>query len=102
MSAPGRTIACSARYIEEGANGVVDGRRVAGSVNCASGVLPSCTLLSPVVVVQLESIPRPDGIYFLPVRNPEGGLFSNDFIFRTVPEPTSALLQEAALLTRGG
>ena len=96
LSAADRTMTFSARHIEEGANVVVDGRRVAGSVSCQNGALPLCSFLSP-VVVQLESIPGPDGIHFLQVQNPDG-LFSNDFIFHTVPEPKRAALGLAALL----
>ena len=97
LSAADRTMTFSARNIEEGANVVVDGRRVAGSVSCQNGALPLCSFVSP-VEVQLESIPGPDGIHFLQVQNPDG-LFSNDFIFHTVPEPGRAVLGLAALLT---
>jgi len=95
LSVEDRTLRLSGRHIEEGAHVIVDGRRVAGSVACENGDLPICSYLSP-LEVQLPSIPGPDGIHFLQIQNPDG-LFSNDFIFHTVPEPDGALLAGVTL-----
>jgi hypothetical protein len=74
------------RHIQPGANLYLDGRRVAGHVQCNGGTLPDCDQES--MVIRLASIPQPDDIHFLQVQNPQG-LFSNDFIVysnSTVPD----------------
>jgi YVTN family beta-propeller protein len=71
------TILVSGRHIREGANLYIDGRRVAGQVRCDAGTLPACQQDS--IEVSLAAVPRPAGMHFLQVQNPQG-LFSNDFI----------------------
>lgn len=95
LSADDKTMTMSGRHIETGAHVIVDGRRVAGSVRCQAGELPLCSFLAP-LEIELASIPGPDGMHFLQIQNPDG-LFSNDFIFHTVPEPDGTLLAVAVL-----
>ena len=68
------------RHIQEGAAVYVDGRRVAGDVQCITGDFPDCT--SDRIQVDLAELPQPEGVHFLQVQN-KHGLFSNDFIFHT-------------------
>jgi hypothetical protein len=72
------TMVISGRHVQKGGKLFVDGRRVAGTVSCKSGKLPSCETLE----VQLTSLPSPAGMHFLQIQNP-AGLFSNDFIIHT-------------------
>jgi hypothetical protein len=65
------------RHVGDGANIIVDGRKVAGTVSCEIGTLPDCS--SESVQVQLQTLPPP-GMHFLQIQN-ANGLFSNDFIF---------------------
>jgi hypothetical protein len=67
------------RHIRDGANIIVNGRKVAGTVSCEIGTLPDCA--SESIQVQLQTLP-PAGMHFLQIQNPDG-LFSNDFIFHT-------------------
>ena len=78
ISAADATMVIGARHVQEGANVLVNGRRVPGTVSCQSGELPDCSTDS--VAVSLETPPASTGIHFLQIQNPNG-LFSNDFIF---------------------
>lgn len=73
-------MAIKGRHIQEGAAVHVNGRRVAGHVQCRDGEFPDCE--DEAVDVQLAGLPQPAGIQFLQVQN-RHGLFSNDFIFHT-------------------
>ena len=73
------TMVISARHVREGANLVVDGRRVLGDVRCQDGRLPNCVDETIVVKPTLPAVP---GMHFLQIQNPDG-LFSNDYIFFT-------------------
>jgi hypothetical protein len=73
------TMLVRGRHIEDGANIIVNGRKVSGTVSCEIGALPDCG--SESVQVQLAALPAP-GVHFLQIQNPDG-LFSNDFIFHT-------------------
>lgn len=66
------------RHIHEGAQVFVNGRKVAGSVQCESGTLPNCN--HELILVQLDQLPAETGMYFLQVQTP-GGLMSNEYIF---------------------
>jgi len=77
LSAGSPNLVIRGRHIRDGANIIVDGRKVAGTVNCEIGTLPECA--SESVQVQLQALP-PAGMHFLQIQNPNG-LFSNDFIF---------------------
>jgi YVTN family beta-propeller protein len=68
----------SGRHIEPGAHVIVNGRRVAGNVNCVRGELPTCG--DERIRVELDTPPETPGVHFLQLQNPDG-LFSNDFIF---------------------
>ena len=63
------TMTISGRHIRKGAQVIVDGRRVPGSIQVKRDV----------VTIALTELPT-DGMHLLQVQNP-GGLFSNDFIF---------------------
>jgi hypothetical protein len=69
----------SGRHIREGANIIVDGRKVAGTLSIQRDER---------VEIGLDSLPSA-GMHFLQVQNP-GGLFSNDFIFHVVENEESA------------
>ena len=75
----------SGRHIGEGANVIVDGRRVSGSVSL-EGV--------DKIVVELSTLPL-DGMHLLQIQNADG-LFSNDFIFHVTTDA-----EAAAALQRG-
>jgi len=79
LSAGNMTMLVRGRHIEDGANIIVNGRKVSGSVSCEIGALPDCGGES--IQVQLATLPPP-GMHFLQIQNPDG-LFSNDFIFHT-------------------
>jgi YVTN family beta-propeller protein len=79
LSAASPNMAVRGRHIQDGANIIVDGRRVAGTVSCEIGTLPDCGGES--IQVQLQALPAA-GMHFLQIQNPDG-LFSNDFIFHT-------------------
>ena len=68
----------SGRHIQKGAQVVVDGRRVPGSIK----------INRDVVTIALADFPD-EGMHLLQVQNP-GGLFSNDFIFYASNTPRSA------------
>lgn len=74
-----RTMTISGRHIREGANIIVDGRKVAGTISIQRDER---------VEIGLDSLPSA-GMHFLQVQNP-GGLFSNDFIFHVVENEESA------------
>jgi len=63
------TMTISGRHIRKGAQVIVDGRQVPGSIQVKRDV----------VTIALTKLPT-DGMHLLQVQNP-GGLFSNDFIF---------------------
>lgn len=69
----------SGRHIDKGANLIVDGRRVPGSVTLEN---------AETVVVKLSSLP-PTGMHLLQVQNVDG-LFSNDFIFHVAADAAAA------------
>jgi hypothetical protein len=77
LSASSPNMVIRGRHIRDGANIIVDGRRVAGTVSCEIGTLPDCA--SESIQVQLQTLPAA-GMHFLQIQNPNG-LFSNDFIF---------------------
>ena len=77
LSASSPNMVFRGRHIRDGANIIVDGRKVTGTVSCEIGNLPDCS--SESIQVQLQTLPPP-GMHFLQIQNP-GGLFSNDFIF---------------------
>ncbi|HCK53714.1 MAG TPA: hypothetical protein DIC23_10900 [Planctomycetaceae bacterium] len=68
----------SGRHIQKGAQVVVDGRRVPGSIK----------INRDVVTIALADFPD-EGMHLLQVQNP-GGLFSNDFIFYASSTPQDA------------
>ncbi len=77
------TMTVSGRHIQEGANLLVDGRRVEGTLSTEGET----------VTIGLAALPT-IGIHFLQVQNPNG-LFSNDFIFHVTedePEPQTRTL----------
>ena len=78
------TLRVNARHVLEDAAVYVDGRRVAGSVRCESGMLPACD--DEILLVQLEAPPRWGGLRFLQLQN-AGGLFSNDMLFFSEQAP---------------
>ena len=80
LSAGNTTMTIRGRHIQDGANIIVNGRKVPGNVSCEIGSLPDCGGES--IEVRLDTLPAPAGMHFLQVQNP-GGLFSNDFIFHT-------------------
>ncbi|MCZ6643996.1 MAG: hypothetical protein O7F71_20670, partial [Gammaproteobacteria bacterium] len=65
------------RHIQPDANVYLDGRRVAGQVNCEAGTLPDC--LNEIVIIELPEAPDDGGAYFVQVQNVHG-LFSNDAV----------------------
>lgn len=80
MSAGNTTMVIKGRHVQEGANVIVDGRNVSGTVSCEIGNLPTCSGES--IEVWLETLPVSAGMHFLQIQNSDG-LFSNDFIFHT-------------------
>ena len=74
------TTLLSARHIQKGARLYLDGRRVAGTVQCQAGDLPDCQ--NETIELQLDSLPLPGGMHFLQIQNPDG-LFSNDYIINS-------------------
>jgi YVTN family beta-propeller protein len=78
VSSANTSLFLKGRHVRSGAHVLVNGKRVAGLVKCASGALPDC--LNETVVVQLAHLPQATGMHLLQVQNP-GGLVSNDFIF---------------------
>ena len=77
----------SGRHIQAGAHLIVDGRKVAGSLELEDQTLK----------VTLGTLP-PTGMHFLQIQNP-GGLLSNDFIFHVAEDAREArdLLFDAVL-----
>lgn len=69
----------SGRHLMEGAQVLVNGRRVPGTVGCADAGPPPCA--DEQVRVELAALPAA-GMHLLQVQNP-GGLVSNDYIFFT-------------------
>ena len=66
------------RHIHEGAQVVIDGRKVAGSAQCEEGILPNC--VDEVILIQLEDMAIGGGMHFVQVQNVHGK-FSNDTLF---------------------
>ncbi len=79
----------SGRHIQKGAQVVVDGRRVPGSIK----------INRDVVTIALADFPD-EGMHLLQVQNP-GGLFSNDFIFYASSTPQDAPKKKPAPKTQG-
>jgi YVTN family beta-propeller protein len=81
------TMTVSGRHIREGANIIVDGRKVPGTMK---------TEQDERIVIKLESLPAV-GMHLLQVQN-QDGLFSNDFIFHVAEneEKAGALRAQAA------
>ena len=80
-----RTMKISGRHIRNGANIVVNGRKVSGTIKLAA---------KDKVDITLDSLPG-FGLHFIQVQNPDG-LFSNDFLFHVTDAPEKAAdLQEA-------
>ena len=73
-----RALRMHGRHIHDGAHVVVDGRRVAGSVQCESGDLPNCE--DEVILIQFNDSSVTGGMHFLQVQNAHGK-FSNDTMF---------------------
>jgi YVTN family beta-propeller protein len=69
LTRPATTMTISGRHLHAGANVIVDGRRVAGTISHDGET----------VKIALAALPSV-GTHFLEVQNPDG-LFSNDFIF---------------------
>lgn len=80
LSGDNTTMLISGRHVQEGAGLYLDGRRVPGTVRCVEGKLPDC--VAETIEVQLATLPKPAGIHFLQVQNPQG-LFSNDYIIHS-------------------
>ena len=70
------------RHILPDATVFVNGRRVGGSVRCATltSRLPDCRNEAILVSVDEEDIPTESGMHLVQVKNP-GGFVSNDFMF---------------------
>ena len=81
LAGDNKTMTISGRHIREGAQILVDGHKVEGSMKIGEKDRLEITL------IQLPPI----GMHFLQVQNP-GGLFSNDFIFHVTAD---TVLQEA-------
>ena len=81
LAGDNKTMTISGRHIREGAQILVDGHKVEGSMKIGEKDRLEITL------IQLPPI----GMHFLQVQNP-GGLFSNDFIFHVTADTD---LQEA-------
>jgi YVTN family beta-propeller protein len=79
LSAASPNMMIRGRHIRAGANVLVNGRKVPGTVSCESGSLPDC--IGESIRIQLQTLP-PAGMHLLQVQTPDG-LFSNDFIFHT-------------------
>ena len=85
---PGTTaMTISGRHIADGANVLVDGRRVAGAV----------TRDGESVKVALTALPAA-GMHFLQLQNP-GGLCSNDFIFHVADKAPGAVEKKSGKLS---
>ena len=95
--AEGQTLRINARHVQENASVFIDGRRVDGSVDCETGVLPDCE--AEIYVVELTERPAVGGLHFLQLQNPEG-LFSNDLMFYVEQAPVPA--QAGNLISGGG
>ena len=76
-----KTMSLSGRHVQAASHVIVNGKRVAGNVRCATGSLPNC--VGENLSVQLAALPASPGMHFLQVQTPDG-LFSNEFIFHTL------------------
>ncbi|MDP7014889.1 MAG: ankyrin repeat domain-containing protein, partial [Pirellulaceae bacterium] len=74
----GNRMTISGRHIRDGAQVIVDGRRVSGSVSRDGET----------VDIELDALP-PEGLHLLQLQNPNG-LFSNDFIFHVAKDVKAA------------
>jgi len=81
LAGDNKTMTISGRHIREGAQILVDGHKVEGSMKIGD---------KDRLEITLTQLP-PIGMHFLQVQNP-GGLFSNDFIFHVTAD---TVLQEA-------
>ena len=89
---PGRQdMTISARYVDESANLIVDGRRVNGSIQRQDGELIS---------VSLEELP-PVGMHLLQLQFPNG-MISNDFIFHVTAKQEPAPPNNLGNIVRNG
>ena len=80
-----RTMRISGRHLREGANIIVNGRKVPGMIKLAA---------KNNVDITLDTLPD-FGLHFVQVQNPDG-LFSNDFLFHVTDSPENlADLQKA-------
>jgi YVTN family beta-propeller protein len=79
LDAEQRSMTLSGRHISDDAYVIVDGRRVAGSVNARG---------DEVIDITFDEIPD-EGMHLLQVQTP-GGLMSNDFIFHVVADAEPA------------
>ncbi|MEO0416337.1 MAG: ankyrin repeat domain-containing protein, partial [Verrucomicrobiota bacterium] len=77
-----KTMKVNGRYLREGAHVLVDGRRVDAKITSGENER---------IDIVLNQLPSP-GMHFLQVQNPSG-LFSNDFIFHVVANPSDSLTQ---------
>lgn len=75
----GNTMTISGRHVDQDANVIVDGRRVAGKTSLEDGEK---------VVVELSTLP-PVGMHLLQLQNLDG-FFSNDFIFHVTADAEAA------------
>ena len=92
-----KTLRINARHVQDSASIFVDGRRVLGSVDCETGVLPACE--DEIHIVRLDALPASGGLHFLQVQNADG-LFSNDVMFYSEQSPIPA--QSGNLISSGG
>ena len=74
-----RAMTIQARHLRDGANILVNGKKVPGSIR---------TEKDERIVIELETLP-PVGLHFLQAQNPDG-LFSNDFIFHVAENEEKA------------
>ena len=91
------TLRFKGRHLRDSASLFVNGRRVEGAVQCEAGALPDC--VDETLIASLAELPRPGGLHFLQVQNPEG-LFSNDMMFFS--EQTPLPPRPGNLLASGG
>jgi YVTN family beta-propeller protein len=81
------TLRMKGRHINEGANIILNGRKVDGSVTCEFGVFPACQ--DEIILITLSALPAEGGMHFLQVQN-NNGKFSNDTMFFSEVAPVPA------------
>ena len=79
----------SGRYVQKDSRVIVNGRRVSGTISIQDATHSRAAPFDKDITVTLDALPTA-GMHLLQLQNP-GGLFSNDFIFRTAATsvPTS-------------